>query len=296
MSTRTHVAAALAAGAAILAVPAGASAAGPTVVAGPVKVKAYDMTVVASSGSLSVQLHRAAGKASQTHLYSTSKGVKVKVAGNLASGRVAAPLGPLGKVKLKLKATGPLRKTAPPKGCTGSKTKTRAGVLRGSFSLKADGGRYFGTIKQRSLKATVLKGGKLSCTAPNGPGQGGQGAPNTTTLSRSHMDGSQMTTYSAMRQGAKVTQSAMRMDDPAATAPVSVMHMISAPGGAFDVASDLGSASVNGAGPFLSGHLGFTADDAFGSTAIGTATGDLVAKFDPIGSVSLLAGDEPTSI
>jgi hypothetical protein len=254
------------------------------------------MTLVASSGALSVQLHRAAGKASQTHLYSTSKGVKVKVAGDLASGRVIAPLGPLGKVKLTLGATGPLRTSAPPKGCTGSKSKTRAGVLRGTFSLKADGGRYFGTIKQRSLKATVIKGGKLSCATPNGPGQGGHGAPNTTTLSRSHMDGSEMTTYSAMRQGGKVTQSAMRMDDPAATGPVRVMHLISAPGGAFDVASDLGTASVIGAGPFLSGRLAFTADDAFGSTAIGTATGDLVAKFDPIGPVSLTTGDEPTSV
>lgn len=296
MPNRSHAVAALAAGAAVLALPAVASAAKPTVVAGPMKVKKYDMTLVASSGSLSVQLNRRAGKASQMHLYSTSQGVKVKVAGDLGSGSVAAPLGPLGTVKLRLKATGPLRTSAPPKGCTGSRSKSRTGVLSGTFSLAADGGRYFGTIKRRSLAATIIKGGKLSCTTKGTPGGGGGGKPNSTSLSRTQMNGSEMTTYSATRQNGKVTQSVMRMDDQSATGPVQVMHMISAPGGAFDVAGDLGSASVTGAGPFLDGHLAFTADSAFGSGAVGTATGDLVARFDPLGSISLTAGDEPTTL
>ena len=110
------------------------------------------------------------------------------------------------------------------------------------------------------------------------------------------MNGSEMTTYSAMRRNGTVSQSVMRMDDKAATAPVQVMHMISVPGGAFDVAGDLSSASVTGAGPFLTGRLAFAADSAFGSGAVGTATGDLVAKFDPLGPISLTAGDEPTTV
>jgi hypothetical protein len=292
MPSRSQAVAALAAGAAILALPAAASAAGPTVVAGPVKVKDYKMTVVASGGSLSVSLNRTAGKATQTHLYSTAQGVKVKIPGSLASGSVKAPLGPLGSVALQLRATGPLRSSGVPKGCTGTGGRSRAGVLTGKLSLKADGGRYFGTIKAKSMKAQVIKGGTLDCTPSGTPGK----TPHATTLTRAQTNGSEMTTFSAVKQAGKVTQSAMRMDDPAATAPVQVMHLISAPGGAFDVASDLSSASVTGSGPFLGGSLAFTSDSAYGSGAVGSATGDLVARFDPIGNVSLTAGEQPTVI
>src|SRR4051812_421517 len=52
MTTRTRSLAALAAGAAVLAVPAMASAAGPTVVAGPIKAKGYKLTLTAANGSL----------------------------------------------------------------------------------------------------------------------------------------------------------------------------------------------------------------------------------------------------
>jgi hypothetical protein len=296
MPTRSHAAAALAAGAALLALPAVASAAGPTVVAGPVKVKDYKMTLVANAGSMSVTLARTAGKATQTHFYSTAKQVKVKIPGSLASGTVKAPLGPLGAVRLKLHATGPLKRSAPPAGCTGANSRSRSAVLKGTLRLKADGGRYFGTIVSRSLPARVIAAGKIKCNlTPGTPGQGG-GTPNTTILSRSLSEGGQLTAYTAMKSAGKVTQSVTRMDAPAATAPVQVMHLISVTGGAFDVAGDYSSASVTGAGKFLTGKLAFASDSAFGSGASGTATGDLVAKFDPLGRISLTAGDAPTLI
>jgi hypothetical protein len=86
------------------------------------------------------------------------------------------------------------------------------------------------------------------------------------------------------------------MEDSAATAPLQVMHMISATGGVFDNASDFSSASVTGAGQFITGKLAFTSDSGYGSGAVGTAAGDLTAKFDSVGAISLTAGDEPTTI
>jgi hypothetical protein len=53
---------------------------------------------------------------------------------------------------------------------------------------------------------------------------------------------------------------------------------------------------VIGAGKFITGKLAFTSDSGFGSGAVGTATGDLTARFDSIGSLPLTAGDEPTTI
>jgi hypothetical protein len=296
MPTRSHISAALLAGAAVLAAPAVASAAGPMVIAQPVKVKAYKMGVVASDDQLSVSMIRSASGSNQTHFYSASKNVKVKIASSLASGKVTAPLGAFGKLKLKLKGTGPLKTTAPPKGCTGSKSKSRAGVLTGTFKLKADGGSYFGTVKKTSLPVTVIKGGTIKCTtSPGTPGTPG-GPSSSTVLSHMHMDGDQMTSYSASKSGGKVSQSVLRMDASAATAPLQIMHQISASGGVFYTASDLSSASVTGSGPFLGGKLAFAADSAFSSSAIGTASGDLTAKFDSIGNVPLTAGDEPTTL
>jgi hypothetical protein len=296
MPSRTHALAALAAGAAVLAVPAAASAAAPTVVGGPVKVKAYSMSVVASKSGLSVVLDRSAGKATQNHIYSASQGVTVKVNKALTKGTVTAKLGSQGAVKLKLRGTGALRRGTVPKGCTGSAGKSRAGVLTGTFRLKADGGRYFGTIKKGKLPAQVIKGGKLDCQgAGDGPGTPGGGA-GSTLLSHTATDGDQLTTFTVMRSAGKVTESATRIDSRAATAPLSVIHTISAqaPDSAFDVAGDLKSASVQGAGRFLTGSLTFTAENAFGSSATGSSTGSLAAKFDPLGPVSLAGGDQPT--
>jgi hypothetical protein len=296
MPTRFHITAAVLAGAAVLAVPAVASAATPMVVSQPVAVKAYKMSVVASGGQLSISMIRSQGGSSQTHYFSLAKGARTKIASSLASGTVSAPLGAYGTVKLKLKATGPLKTSAPPKGCTGTRSKTRAGVLTGTFKLAADHGAYFGTIKRTSLPVTVFKGGTIKCTTtPGDPGTPG-GTSSSTLLSRSDFNGGEMTSYTAIKTAGKVTQSVMRMEDSSATSPLSIMHMINAGAGSFDAAADLSSASVTGAGPFLSGTLDFASDSSYGSGAVGTASGNLVAKFDSIGTVPLTGGDAPTTL
>ena len=297
MPSRTKALAALAAGAAILPVPAAASAASaPTVVGGPVKVKAYSMSVVASKGSLSVVLNRTAGKASQNHIYTASQGVAVKVNTALTKGTVTAPLGAQGSLELKLRGTGALRRGTVPKGCTGTPGKSRAGVLTGTFKLKADGGRYFGTIKKGKLPAQIIKGGKLNCQSSNGGGGTPGGGAGSTILSSTATDGDQLTSLSVVRHGSDVTESVTRIDSRTATAPLSVIHTIStpAPASAFSVAGDLSSATVQGAGRFITGSLAFAADNAFGSTATGTSTGSLAAQFDPLGPIALTGGDSPT--
>jgi hypothetical protein len=277
----------------LLAAPAAASAAGSTVIAGPVKVKDYAMTVTASDGAsdtLGVMFHRAAGKATQMHSYSFSQGVKVKAKGRSAS--IKADLGRYGKINLKLAGAGAARKGVVPKGCTGNPGKARAGTFRGSFKLVADS-TYFKTVKAKSLKGQIAKGGALKCDG-GGDGSGGGGpAKASTTLSVNLQQSGGMLMFSAHKAaGGAVTQQAMRMDEAAATAPASIMHMISAPGGAsaFAPSPDLASATGSAVSPFFKGAFSFASDMAMGSSAMGKLSGDLVAAFDSIGAQPIAAG------
>jgi hypothetical protein len=294
MTTRTRSLAALAAGAAVLAVPAVASASGPTVVAGPIKAKGYKLTLTATNGSLGLMLDRASGRAHQMHSYSFSQGVKVKASKDLRTATVKASLGRYGAVKLKLTGAAALKRGKVPAGCTGSAGKGRAGTLRGKLSFAADGGSYFGTIKAKSLKGQVLKAGKLSCSGGTTGGDQAKG----TVLSRIRQTPAGMVMLSVVRSGGAVTQQVMRTDDAASSAPASVFHMITAPAsaGSFTTETDLSSARVTGASPFLSGTLAFTADSVFSGIATGTASGDLAARFDSIGALSLTEGSEPASV
>jgi hypothetical protein len=293
---RTPALAALCA-AALLATPAAASAAG-TVVAGPLKVKDYTMTVTATDGasdSLSVMLSRSAGKATQLHSYSFSDGVRVKASAKSAS--IKARLGRYGGIDLKLRGAGAARNGVVPNGCTGSAGKSRSGTLRGSFKLVADGS-YFKTVSARSLKGQLLKGGALKCDGSGGGGGGGT-APKATTLSATLQGADGMLMFSATRSaGGTVTQQAMRMDDAAATAPASIMHMISAPGpaSAFAPSGDLSAATGNAVAPFFTGAFAFASDMAMGTSAMGRLSGDLVAAFDSIGVQPIAAGSPDAMI
>lgn len=284
MSLRTPLLAAVCA-AGVLAVPAAASAA-PTIVAGPLKVKDYEMTVMGTHGSpgLSVLFNRTAGKASQLHSYSFASGATVKVKGKKAS--IKADLGALGAVDLKVKKLGAARKGVVPKGCTGTAGKSRAGTLKGNFRLVADS-TYFNTVTAKKLRAQVLKTGSLQC-GTNGGGDPAEG-PTTLTATLDGPAGMLMFTASRDADGS-VSQSAMRMDDEATTAPATVSHVISAPGGAsaFSPAGDLASATGAGVGPFFSGAFSF-AGESMGSMSMGTLSGDLAAKFDSIGTQAIAA-------
>jgi hypothetical protein len=279
-----------------LAVPAGASAA-TTVVAGPLKVKDYSMTVSGiddgARDSLTVMFNRRAGKASQAHMYSFPKGVTITTNKSLSAARIKANLGRYGKIDLKLRGVGAAKRGGAPKGCKGSAGTMRAGTFAGKFKLVADT-TYFKTVSAKSLKAQLVKGGKLTC---DGGGTGGPGTGTTgeTMLmsTQSGPDGMLMFTATKSASGA-VTVQAMRTDDEAKAAPASVMHLINAPGtsSAFAPAADLSSAKGTAVSPFFSGAFTFASDMAMGTMATGTLSGDLAARFDSIGTQQLAAGSD----
>ena len=139
---RSHITAALAAGAAVLALPAVASAAGPMVISSPIKVKAYKMSVVASDNSLSTSLLRSAGSSSQTHYYSASTGVKVKFArtGSRKLSVVVGSTAALEEVVAALKALGGSEVSAVARRVKGGTPTTKAATARRSATAsKATG-------------------------------------------------------------------------------------------------------------------------------------------------------------
>lgn len=255
----------------LLAVPGAASAATPTtVVAGPLKVKDYSMTVTAADGSsdsLNVMFNRPAGKASQLHFHSFTRGVKVTTSASMAAARITANLGRYGKIDLKLTGAGVAKRGVVPKGCTGRAARMRAGTLKGSYRLVADS-TYFKTVSAKRLKAQLFEGGSLKCEA-TGNGDGTGGTRGATRLSSTIQGSDGMLTLSVS----------------------SVMHLINAPGpgSAFAPAGDLSSATGTGLTPFLSGAFSFASDYQTATMATGTLTGGLAARFDSIGTQQIAA-------
>jgi hypothetical protein len=154
-------------------------------------------------------------------------------------------------------------------------------------------------VASKSLKAQAYKTGAFDCSGGDGGGAGGAGGQDAGTVLSSTVQGEGGMVSLAATRDAKgtVTQTVMRMDDAAATAPASIFHHISvpAPAAAFTTAGDLTSAAVRGSGPFLAGSATFASESAFGTTATGTLTGDLVANFDSIGRLPV-AADGPSAV
>ncbi len=256
--------------AAVLAIPAAAQA-DTTLMAGPLKVRDYRMTIVGNDGardSLTVMFHRAAGRASQMHTYAFTQGVKVTPTS------IAGSLGRYGAVRLKL-AGARAGKAAVPAGCTGSPGTTKRGTMTGSFKLVADT-TYFRTVTARKLAGSASSGGELTCSANEGGAAAG--GP---MLMLNRQDGGAMTMLMARKDG----QTVMRTEDPAATAPAAIAHMITAEGAALQHAGDFSSATVTGLSPFLTGSGAF-AGQSYGTGAFGTLSGDLTARFDSVGPVT----------
>ncbi|MDW5594578.1 hypothetical protein VSS74_09535 [Conexibacter stalactiti] len=279
----------LAAGALTLAAPATALA-DATLTAGPLKVRDYQLTLVATDAakdSLSVMLSRRSGASTQLHMYGFASGVTVKAAG--AKPTISAKLGRYGSVKLTL---GTLKsgRGSVPAGCTGSGGRNDRGSFSGALQLKLDT-TYFKTVKASSLPGARVSGGALRCDG----GTGGQTSGLTLMAMPESGDGNTFMVNATRTAGGGVTQSAMRSDAAAATAPATVMHMITATSAAstFTTAADLSSATLTGPAPFLSGALAF-AGEATGTMASGTVSGDWAAKFDSIGTQRLAAGTTAT--
>jgi hypothetical protein len=266
-----------------LAVPTTAQAAG-TVVGGPVKVRDYSMSLIGtdagSKDTLTVIFQRSSGKSGQTHSYTFAKGVKV------TGTSISGSLGRFGSINLRLRDARSIKRKKLPKGCTGSAGKAKAGTLRGKFRLVADT-TYFRTVNLKKLNGLWSGSSKLRCTG-NGTGTGGDGsgdgAAREPMLTHSTTDGGAMFSFTATRN----TQMAMRTEDPALTAPAQVFHMISATGPSLAVGG--ATATVQSVSPFIAGQGTFTAGFAAGPTVTGTLAGDLVARFDSIGPLTV-SGD-----
>jgi hypothetical protein len=271
--------------ASLLAAPAGALAKG-TVTAGPIKAKGYSITLTAMDGgrdSLLVNAVKSAGGSQQLHSW-TFSGPKVTVKGGSAT--IKGSLGRYGSINAKVRTTKSAKGTLPP-GCTGTPGSARKGTLAGKTKLVLDS-TFFKTVKPKNVKAQIIKAGKLECAATGG-GTNGKGLMLSGTADSA--DGT--LTVSVVKAGSRVTQTVMRSDDPAATAPASVFHMITANTGesGLHAASDLQNASAPAAGPFLLGQLAF-AGEPMGSMATGTISGDFAAKFDSIGQQQLPEGTD----
>ena len=264
-----------------LVVPTSAQAAG-TMVAGPVKVRGYDMSVLGSDqgskDSVSVLFARRSGKSSQTHMYTFDKGVKV------TKTSISGSLGRFGSINLKLRDARALKRAKLPKGCTGVVGKTKSGSLRGKFRFVADT-TYFRTVNAKKLPAVASTSGKLDCSG-SGDGAGGDGggggAGGEPMLTHTKTDGGAMFSLTATRKSI----TAMQVEDANHTAPARVMHMISASGPSLAVGPGGATATVQRVSPFVAGQGAFTADFAASATATGTLAGDLVARFDSIGSIT----------
>ncbi|HEU4976620.1 MAG TPA: hypothetical protein VFT50_16120 [Baekduia sp.] len=271
----------------VLAAPASALAAGSTVTAGPLKVKGYDVTLTATDNgaadSFGVMAMKRSGQSTQLHQWSFSTGVAVKIKGSKAT--IKGKLGAYGSINAKVAAGRKATGTVPP-GCKGTPGSARTGTLRGKTKIALDR-TFFTTLAPKTLKAQILTGGKLDC----GSGGGQQSSGLMLMSSVDGADGQLM--VNVVKAGGTVTQQVMRSDAPAATAPASVMHLITAQtgGSGLDAASDLSTASAPGVSPFLTGTLSF-AGEGMGTMAAGSVSGSFAAKFDSIGTQTLPDGND----
>jgi hypothetical protein len=288
MHRRSLYCAALAAAGALV-VPAAASASS-SLYAGPVKVKGYSVSLYATDGgasdTLGVTAVKRSGGSQQMHSWSFS-GVSVSIKG--AKATIKGNLGRYGKLNARVVAPVKAKGTVPA-GCTGKPGSTRKGKLTGA-KLVLDSS-FFRKFAPKSMKAMIVRSGKLNCSGDGNGGNGG-GTPSGLML-MSTVDGPDgQLMVNVVKSAGKVTQQVTRMDAAAATAPATVFHMISATAGAagLDAAADLSSATAAAAGPFLSGTLSF-AGEAMGTMAAGAVSGDFTARFDSIGAQSLPAGND----
>lgn len=271
----------------LLAAPS-AALADATVFAGPLKVKGYALNITATDGgsdSLSVLATRTSGPSQQMHMWSF-KDVAVSVRGGTAT--IKGGLGRFGAIDARVATSRKARGTVPA-GCTGTPGSVRVGRMTGKTRLVLDTG-FFGTVAPKALKAQIGRAGKLTCAGPGGV-SGGQAKGLVLTSSLAGSEGQTM--FSISKDGGKVTQQVMRMDDAAVTAPASVMHMITARTGdaGLNAASDLSSATAAAAGGFLTGTLSFVGEP-MGPMSSGVVTGSFTARFDSIGAQSLPEGND----
>jgi hypothetical protein len=160
--------------------------------------------------------------------------------------------------------------------------------VKGSFRLVADT-TYFRTVTAKTMPGASITGGNIRCGGDgtgNGGGGGG-GATGQPTLTQTKTDGAAMFSFTAQRG----VQTALQMDDRAATAPAQIMHMITAPGNpGLEIGGGGMTATAKANTPFLTGTGTFAGEGGAGPMVTGTLSGNLRAAFDSIGAIDI-AGD-----
>lgn len=269
--------------------------------AGPVQVKAYKMYVLAyprrprSAPLLLIEFERGSALDRQSHFYSFSHGVSVKIAADGSSASVHAALGRWGHMRMSFSETG--GGSLPPVGCGDVVVSHHQGQLSAShgFDLVSHS-PYFGDIRASTLAASTItvRGQDAVCMAtPSKPAQG-------VLLSVVKSAGSEITSFSVSHSCAFTGEDLDVTELPQSTAAPVIEHVIQVtrlPGSAFTFAPDLSSAQANGLGTFLSGSLDFTRMFIYKpNDALGTASGDLAARFDGLGLVQPGAGAQTATL
>jgi hypothetical protein len=242
----------------------------------------------AGKASLLLSATKTAGGATQSHTYSFSSGVSFTVRPSLSTATLFARLGRYGTVKATFRGSGALATKSLPPPCTGPKFQSRTGSLV-SFGFTADT-TFFRKVAKSPLAATISRLGGTGNVSCGGAGSGvGTKPPAGGASLAGFATGAGTTTVVVSKDASgAVTQTVTFSGEPAQNVPTTVSHMITtqAQSGSFTFADDLSSATVTGAGPFLSGNLNFTSTGSFGNTAAGTLSGDYTAKFDSVGPQS----------
>ncbi|MGZ4293049.1 MAG: hypothetical protein ACXVRM_02310, partial [Solirubrobacteraceae bacterium] len=170
---RAHVRLAVAAAVltALLAAPASGQAAPVTVSTSAVNVHGYKLTLMAGgetgqTPTLSIQLLRRSHGVTQIYSYTFIRNITLTPAPDLSSATLTAALGRFGSVNMSFGSAGPPQMRAL-NNCPLVSTN-RAGKLTGTFTLKL-GGRFFRTITERTLPATLSSGGCTFGGSGGGP-------------------------------------------------------------------------------------------------------------------------------
>jgi hypothetical protein len=271
-----------------LVAPSVASADGlPNFVVGPIKVKhGYTMSAYGAGcgtkyagGSISFNLTNAAY--SESHGYSGHTKATCHVASNLSSGSLKFSIGKMATINITFHKKGKLKRGPLPAGCTGAKPETQAGVATGTIKVKI-AKSFFGSVKLGKAKASASKA-NYTCKSTKGSKK---------TIYFSASKGTEAQSFSVFATMPPSGARTVSISQSTNSGTLFQSHTLVLTGGSslFTATSNLGSATVKGAGK-AQGKLKFTAPPSCkGSNRTGTVSGSLTAHFDVIGAQTLTGG------
>jgi hypothetical protein len=155
--------------------PAGAMGADVLTTTGVAKEKGFKLSLRIVQGgqagyggvtpnSVTGRLTKKSGHATQLDDYGFFHGIDFTAATNLSSATVRGTFANgRGSISMTFHATGPLVNARGPKGSRGIHQQKRQGVMKGSYTLRAD---RLGTIRQRSFTATLSTTDYSGCIPP----------------------------------------------------------------------------------------------------------------------------------